>query len=196
MTVTRRLRFEVLRRDSQTCRYCGASAPEAKLSVDHVVPVALGGSDDPENLVTACVDCNAGKAATSPDEVIVADVAADALRWAAAIETAAQIRAERRTDVEAYAQAFDDHWGGWSWNENGEEYEFSRPPDWRGSVERFQGLGLDLEFLRHAIDTAMRNRPRSGAYAHFRYMCGIVYSELRSRAEMAREILEAEESRP
>ncbi|MGC7224589.1 HNH endonuclease, partial [Mycobacteroides abscessus subsp. massiliense] len=44
MAVTKRLRYEVLRRDNYSCRYCGRSAPEVKLTVDHVVPVALGGS--------------------------------------------------------------------------------------------------------------------------------------------------------
>lgn len=41
MSVSKRLRFEVLRRDNHTCRYCGSSAPEVKLTIDHVVPVAL-----------------------------------------------------------------------------------------------------------------------------------------------------------
>lgn len=61
MTVSKRLRFEILRRDNHACRYCGGVAPDATITVDHVVPVALGGSDDPSNLVAACKDCNAGK---------------------------------------------------------------------------------------------------------------------------------------
>lgn len=54
-------RFSVLSRDRFTCRYCSRSAPDVELHVDHVVPVALGGSDDLENLVAACVECNLGK---------------------------------------------------------------------------------------------------------------------------------------
>lgn len=64
MAVSKRLRYEVLRRDSHTCRYCGASAPDVLLRVDHVTPVALGGTDTPENLVTACDPCNSGKSST------------------------------------------------------------------------------------------------------------------------------------
>ena len=56
MAVSKRTRFEVLRRDNHTCRYCGQSAPDVKLTVDHVLPVALGGHDDPTNLVAACKD--------------------------------------------------------------------------------------------------------------------------------------------
>lgn len=55
------VRFGILERDGFACRYCGARAPDAELVVDHVVPVAAGGTDDPTNLVTACQDCNAGK---------------------------------------------------------------------------------------------------------------------------------------
>ena len=36
-------------------------------SVDHIVPVALGGRNDPENLATSCMDCNILKN-DNPDE--------------------------------------------------------------------------------------------------------------------------------
>lgn len=55
------VRFKVLERDSFTCQYCGRSAPDVVLHVDHVVPVSKGGSNDPSNLVTACETCNLGK---------------------------------------------------------------------------------------------------------------------------------------
>ena len=61
MSVTKRLRFEILRRDSHACRYCGAKAPDAELTVDHVPPTALGGTDDPTNLVAACRACSSSK---------------------------------------------------------------------------------------------------------------------------------------
>ena len=41
MAVSKRLRYEILRRDNHTCRYCGESAPDVKLTIDHVVPVSL-----------------------------------------------------------------------------------------------------------------------------------------------------------
>ena len=58
-----RTRFEILKRDNSTCRYCGARAPGVVLHVDHVHPVARGGKNELENLVTSCRDCNAGKGA-------------------------------------------------------------------------------------------------------------------------------------
>jgi hypothetical protein len=56
-----RLRFQILRRDAFRCTYCGAHGPNVRLEVDHVHPRALGGTNDPGNLVTACFDCNRGK---------------------------------------------------------------------------------------------------------------------------------------
>jgi hypothetical protein len=61
-----RLRFQILKRDNFTCRYCGQYAPNVILEVDHVIPVCEGGTDDPDNLVTACMACNQGKEGLRP----------------------------------------------------------------------------------------------------------------------------------
>ena len=54
-------RFVVLQRDGFACRYCGQRAPSVELQVDHVVPVARGGTNKLSNLAAACRGCNAGK---------------------------------------------------------------------------------------------------------------------------------------
>lgn len=59
--LSKSLRFEVFKRDSFTCQYCGAKAPDVILEVDHIKPVAEGGTDEILNLVTCCRDCNRGK---------------------------------------------------------------------------------------------------------------------------------------
>lgn len=59
--LSKALRFEVFKRDKFTCQYCGASAPDVILEIDHIQPVSKGGKDDIMNLVTACRDCNRGK---------------------------------------------------------------------------------------------------------------------------------------
>lgn len=82
MAVSKRLRYEILRRDNHACRYCGAAAPSVKLNVDHVIPTSLGGSDKPDNLVTACADCNGGKTSSMPNAMVVADVDQNTLRQA------------------------------------------------------------------------------------------------------------------
>jgi hypothetical protein len=53
----------VARRARQRCEYC--RAPElifnGLFEIDHVVPTAEGGSDDPVNLALACRTCNGRK---------------------------------------------------------------------------------------------------------------------------------------
>lgn len=56
-------RFKILDRDGFRCRYCGASGEDTQLHVDHVIPVSKGGTNDPDNLVASCEECNLGKAA-------------------------------------------------------------------------------------------------------------------------------------
>lgn len=58
-----KLRFEVFKRDSFRCQYCGRSAPQVILQVDHIDPVTEGGTNDIMNLITACRECNLGKGA-------------------------------------------------------------------------------------------------------------------------------------
>lgn len=61
--ISRKTRFEIFKRDSFTCKYCGATPAVTELHVDHIHPVAEGGTNSPDNLLTACVDCNFGKGA-------------------------------------------------------------------------------------------------------------------------------------
>ena len=60
-SLSKKTRFEVFKRDSFTCQYCGGKAPDVILEVDHINPVKEGGENDILNLVTSCLDCNRGK---------------------------------------------------------------------------------------------------------------------------------------
>ena len=62
-TISKGKRFDIFRRDSFTCQYCGKQPPDVVLEVDHIRPVSKGGDNDDLNLITACYDCNRGKAA-------------------------------------------------------------------------------------------------------------------------------------
>ena len=61
VNLTKKIRFEVFKRDSFKCQYCGKAAPDVVLEVDHIKPVAEGGSNDILNLITSCFECNRGK---------------------------------------------------------------------------------------------------------------------------------------
>lgn len=62
-SLTKKTRFEVFKRDKFQCQYCGNTAPEVVLNVDHIDPVANGGTNELINLITSCFDCNQGKKA-------------------------------------------------------------------------------------------------------------------------------------
>jgi len=58
------IRWMVFQRDDFRCVYCGwARKDGADLEVDHGDPFSKGGEDNPDNFVTACRECNAGKKA-------------------------------------------------------------------------------------------------------------------------------------
>ena len=69
-SVSKSLRFDIFRRDSFTCLYCGRRPPDVVLELDHVHPVSKGGTNDELNLVTSCYDCNRGKAAKDLGAVV------------------------------------------------------------------------------------------------------------------------------
>jgi len=60
-SVSKKTRFEVFKRDSFKCQYCGKSAPDVILNCDHIKPISKGGNNGLMNLITACFDCNSGK---------------------------------------------------------------------------------------------------------------------------------------
>lgn len=61
----KKYRDQVFLRDGHRCVYCGASE---RLTLDHVIPVSRGGSNEPTNLATCCAQCNATKQARTPQE--------------------------------------------------------------------------------------------------------------------------------
>lgn len=92
--VSKSVRFEVFKRDSFTCQYCGEKAPDVILEIDHITPVAGGGGNDILNLVTACRSCNSGKSDRS-----ISDKAAVTKSRAQAEELA-----QRRQQLEMIAE--------------------------------------------------------------------------------------------
>lgn len=66
--IPKSVRFEVFKRDSFTCQYCGSKAPDVLLHVDHLIPVAAGGDNELLNLITACESCNLGKSDKALDD--------------------------------------------------------------------------------------------------------------------------------
>jgi hypothetical protein len=155
MAVSKRLRYEILRRDNHACRYCGATAPNAKLAVDHVIPQSLGGSDKPENLVASCADCNAGKTSSMPNAQPVADVDQETFRRASELKQ---------------AELTDHLWRG------------GYPPEWgREEIERH---AAELAWNYAWAVASSGGSPNQDQYAEFLVHCAALFEVGHSAAEV------------
>lgn len=189
---SRRLRYEILRRDHYACRYCGRRAPGVELTIDHVHPVALGGTDDPSNLVAACVDCNAGKTSMPLDAPTVTDIEEDAFRWARAVEVVANMRRAERRWIMDQTAIFNDAWCGWRTPDGSHA---ARPADWSASIEHFLALGLQGDDLAYFVDVTMR-RPNIDLSERWVYFCGCCWRELDNIHQEAKRIATGESEEP
>ena len=164
--LSKRIRFEVFKRDVFTCQYCGATPPSVVLEIDHIEPVAEGGGDEESNLVTACFDCNRGKAArlltVAPDSLTER-----ATRIAEAEEQLAGYRAimrEQQDRIEA------DIWEVVAVLFGKTETTHAR----FGSIRRFLER-LDLEDVLSAARITRENVSNLGMERRFRYFCSICW---------------------
>lgn len=189
MAISKRLRFEILRRDNHTCRYCGRKAPDTELRVDHVIPVALGGTDNPDNLVTSCEPCNTGKSSVPADAPLVDQVRDDALRWGKAIQQAAWWRGIERDVIAEVTRAVNTAWVDWTFGED--KQPIPRPLNWVDNIQRFYEAGLDQETMIHFVGVSMRN-PRVALDDAWAYFCGCCWRELERIQEAAKRIIERE----
>ncbi len=70
----RKLRYEisgavqqkVIVADGCKCAYCGVAMGKAQLTMDHFVPLEMGGKNDTSNYLTACRSCNKAKGSMPP----------------------------------------------------------------------------------------------------------------------------------
>ena len=101
-SISPRLRFEIFKRDAFVCQYCGRTPPDVVLEADHVVSVSTGGGNESTNLVTACVDCNRGKAAGSLSSILPAilDALEDRVQRAKQLDEYNRFLIERRKQAD------------------------------------------------------------------------------------------------
>lgn len=126
--INHKLRFEVLRRDSFTCRYCGRRAPYVHVEADHIVPRSQGGEDVAENLVCSCYDCNRGKQATHRAHSGLASDPTDFDMMKARLDKMVALQAvatEYAREVTSYARELDRYW--WETLAQLPQFSFAEP---------------------------------------------------------------------
>lgn len=170
--LSKRVRFEVFKRDLFACQYCGAAPPSVLLHIDHIVAVANGGGNEADNLVTACENCNLGKGAAPLSSV------PKSLR-----EKAAEV-AEREEQIRGYnailqskkARLDDEAWV--------IAAELEREPRLESyNRARLQSIRIFLERLPftevlQAAEITNAKWSYSGG-RHFRYFCAVCWNKIR-----------------
>jgi hypothetical protein len=185
--IKKSVRFEVFKRDGFICQYCGAHPPAVILHVDHIHPVAEGGTDDFDNLITACEACNLGKGARSLTTApLTVSEKAERLKeredqLAAYEEIQRAKRSRLDAEIDKILLLYNDRTG-WYFNE-----KFVK------SVEMFLnnlGLFATEEAMQIAIERFDFDRPydkdgKLTIYSHddaestLKYFCGICWRKIR-----------------
>lgn len=180
MAVTKRVRFEVLRRDNHTCQYCGEKAPNVILHIDHVMPKVLGGDDTPGNLVTACRDCNAGKTSIMPDSPLVQGLSEKAAAYALGMQDKMTRFRQDLESLEDYVEEFDSIWNNW-YSGGDPDNKLPKPADYKMSLFGWLIKGVPTSAFELAIPVAMKKESLRGECGEFQYMAGIIQNMLNSR---------------
>lgn len=171
IALSTKTRFDVFKRDQFVCQYCGAHPPGAVLHVDHIVPVAGGGTNDEDNLITACDHCNFGKGARPLSDIPkslnqkAADVAEceEQIRGYAEVMQAKRERIEN--DCKIVARMFADQY-----------VRDDIRPEWFSSIKRFiKQLGLDETI--EAMEIALSRDATE--YQCFKYFCGVCWRKIK-----------------
>ncbi|RSX44676.1 HNH endonuclease [Bifidobacterium castoris] len=185
MAVSKRLRFEVLRRDGMECHYCHRK--DVPLTVDHVIPQALGGPSTAENLVACCRDCNIGKTSINPDEPLVAGVSEQAEAFREALAEAKAVVASDFLWEQEYMDRVRDLWE--DATSLDDEYCLPMPVTWRSTARYWGQIGVPRAFLEYAFGIAKEryDSHRLTAKKAFAYASGIVGNRMEEAARLARE---------
>lgn len=172
--LSKKQRFSVFKRDGFCCQYCGAVPPAAVLEVDHINPVANGGKNNIDNLITACFDCNRGKGA----ELLGVAPASVAEKAALLQEKMEQLRAFERLQkaqrkmiekaVDEVERAFQEHFPNHSFL-----------PKFRQSIRTFLE-SLDSLRVVGYMHTACSKQPGNPSQAT-KYFCGICWNVIKGK---------------
>lgn len=182
MSIGKKLRFEVFKRDKFTCQYCGKRPPDVMLEVDHIHPKCEGGTDDQSNLTTACFSCNRGKAGRklgdvmpAIDELAVLGGIQEMLERAASMKQSHAVAVAQREAEDGAVVTI----RGWWRKAFGDDRNIED-----AALRQFLKR-LPLTEIGDAIDATESKDDRSGLsqYQAWRYFCGVCWTKIRAAEE-------------
>jgi hypothetical protein len=168
--VSKKVRFEIFKRDDFTCAYCGSKPPKTVLEVDHILPVSKGGTNVLDNLITSCFECNRGKSNISlqsiptllEDKAIIA--AAKSEQYKAYLKHVKQIEKFNLQLVDMVEAAYNDFYP---------DYYFM--PKFRNDIKMFiDKLGVTAVCEAMRIACSKFDEDQS-----LKYFCGICWNKIR-----------------
>lgn len=177
-SISTRTRFEIFKRDEFTCQYCGDHPPKVVLHVDHIVPVAAGGQNDSDNLITSCSTCNLGKSAVSLTLI------------PQSLKEKADCTQEREKQIIGYQQVMEgkrlrleeEVWRILDVMDSKAREGVRR--DWFSSTKIFlDKLGFDDVY--DSMEIALSRKPYGGNKT-FLYFCGVCWNKIRAEQNGAR----------
>lgn len=179
MTNTRKplgnkLRFDIFKRDLFTCQYCGKNPPSVVLEIDHIIPVSKGGSNEIDNLLTSCFECNRGKTNTSLNTLPSTTAEKLALiqekedQYKAYQKTLAVVERRIKKEIEKVNDVYKSHFPKYQLSESFKT----------GSVRKFI-IELGLNEVLVAMDRACSKIYSSNGAT--KYFCGICWSKIKER---------------
>jgi hypothetical protein len=177
--LSKKLRFDVFKRDQFTCQYCGATPPKVILQVDHIEPVAKGGGNSMDNLITSCQPCNLGKGVGRLSEIprSLQDKAADIA------EAEEQIKAYNKIIRKRAARIEEETW------------EVAAALEGKDRLDTYQkarlvSIKMFLEKLPfHEVLSAAEKTSAKFSYIGvnaFKYFCGICWMKIKEQSHGAR----------
>jgi hypothetical protein len=172
--LSKKVRFEVFKRDGFECQYCGCPPSKAPLQVDHIHPVKEGGTNEIDNLVTSCQPCNLGKGATLLSMVpqSLKDKAKATKEHEAQIEAYSKVMTAKRERIHADAWLVGDIYI----ESLGEESILKSK---LVSIKKFNkelGVHEVMDAMEQAIARGIR-----GKSALFRYFCAICWARIKEQ---------------
>ena len=176
MSISKKTRFEIFKRDGFRCLYCGQVPPAVILEVDHVVPVSKGGADDEHNLATSCFACNRGKSGNGLSQLPSGhhDTIDQRREKLEQLQAITELTLELKKHEEIMFQIVSDRWITLDGNDP-EEFCLSGEPE--SAVRRFLKL-LPLPEVIEAVDISFSGG--RSKYQQFKFFCGICWRKIKN----------------
>jgi len=174
MSISKKIRFEVFKRDGFRCAYCGQTPPAVILEADHIDPKSKGGKDDINNLITACFDCNRGKTNIKLDKLppklsdnleVLKEQEAQIKEYRKYIK---KIEARKANDINKIGEIYTEQYPGWMFTDTFEKV----------SLKRFLD-SLPVHEVEDSLHKAISKFPTDKDKV-IKYFCGICWNKIKA----------------